>query len=381
MARAATTRFQERRSKLSRLDDYPGHQTLENVSSVEIPHPMWTDRFIIEMHDPDGDLMLFTGAGVYANADYFDGFAVIGDRRLQRNVRAGRNLSEPGRDRSDLGAGPLQFTIESPMEHWRLEAADAGQGFAFDLAFRGRTVPYEMPTMLVERDGQPLVGYSHFVQAGLFDGWIEVDGTRREISGWPGERDRSWGFRPASARVRSGLHLWVPLHFEDISIWFWSHENADGVADGTFGAIRPLGDGGAGEPVPIASVEHDLDVELVGPHRVLRHACFVVTGIDGSRYEVEAEPDGPLIGLSGAGYGGPDPQGTPKGPDFVNTDGWGTGHADLLSLPHTILKSSCRLRCGERRGRGGVEISMGEYRPLGFGPVEEAAREASARVL
>jgi hypothetical protein len=377
MAGSATTRFQERRAKLSKLDDFPGHQTLENIAAVELPHPMWTDRFIIEMHDPNGELMLFTGAGLYPNANYFDGFAVLADRELQRNVRAGRELSDPTRDRSDLGAGPLQFTIEAPMERWRLQAADAGQGFAFDLAFSGRTTPYEMPTMLTERRGEPLVGYSHFVQAGRFDGWIDVEGTRREIAGWPGERDRSWGFRPASARVRSGLHLWVPLHFEDISIWFWRHENADGVADGTFGAIRPLDTAGGGEPIPIASVEHDLDIELVGPHRVLRHARFVITGVDGSRYEVEAEPDGPIIGLSGAGYGGPHPQGTPKGPDFVATDRWGTTDDQLAELPHTILKASCTLRCGERRGRGGVEISMGEYRPLGFGPVDETARSAN----
>jgi hypothetical protein len=331
---------------------------------------MWTDRFIIETHDPTGGLLLYTGAGVYPNADYFDGFAVVADRKEQRNVRAGRHLSESGRDRADLGAGPLQFTIETPMERWRLEADDAGQGFAFDLRFSSRTEPYEMPTMLVERAGEALVGYSHFVQAGRFDGWVELDGERRLVEGWPGERDRSWGFRPASARVRRGLHLWVPLHFDDISIWFWSHESADGVADGTFGAIRSLDRAGA--LVPIAAVEHELDIELIGPHRVLRHAHFEISGADGSRYAVDAEPDGPVIALSGAGYGGPDPQGTPKGPRFVNTDRWGTTDEQLPALSHTMLKHSCALRCGQRRGRGGVEISMGEYRPLGFGPVLES---------
>jgi hypothetical protein len=257
------------------------------------------------------------------------------------------------------------------MKRWRLSADDVGQGFAFDLAFEGHTAPYEMPTMLTERDGDPLVGYCHFVQAGAYNGWIEVDGHRREVSGWVGERDRSWGYRPASARVRRGLHLWVPIHFDDVTFWFWSHEDADGNAAGTFGAIRPLGEG-AGPAVPITGVKHELDIELIGPHRVLRGARLEITGADGSRHEIEMEPDGPLIALMGAGYGGPDAQGTPKGPHFVNHEQWSTLDADLHEVPHTILKTSCRARNGDRHGRGAVELSMGEYRPLGIGPVEEA---------
>jgi hypothetical protein len=369
MAGNAHTEFVAR-GPLSALDDFPSHQTLENIARVSSTDPRWTDRFIIEMLDPSGDLLLYTGMGLYPNVNYADAFAVVGDRRLQRNVRAGRTLDDAGVDRSDLSAGPIKFVIEQPMQRWRLSAADVGQGFAFDLRFEAQTQPYEMPTMLTEREGKPLVGYSHFVQAGSYEGWLDVAGTRHVISGWIGERDRSWGYRPASARVRRGLHLWVPLHFDDLSIWFWSHEDADGRTQGTFGAVRPIGEPSR-PAVPIVSLKHDLSIELVGPHRVLRAGRFVIDAADGARYEVTAEPDGPLIGLLGAGYGGPDPQGTPKGPDFIAIDSWSTADGDLLAMPHTMLKQSCRLRCGSREGRGEVELSMGEYQPLGIGPVED----------
>ncbi len=182
---------------LTELDDLLTHQTFETHDRVFLDDPRWTERFIFEVHDRTGEVFLFTGLGIYPNTGYMDGFSICWHDGRQRNLRAGREL---GDDRWTLHAGPIRFDIVEPMKTWRLAAEDAGSGFAYELEFRRRCRPFQMPTMRLERDGELLVGYSHFDQGGEYSGWIEVDGQRIEVDGWTGERDRSWGVRPASAR-------------------------------------------------------------------------------------------------------------------------------------------------------------------------------------
>ena len=353
---------------LSDLDDYLVHQTLDNVGRIISEDERWTERFIIEAHAPDGSLLLFTGLGVYPNTNYVDGFALVGVGEEQRNLRAGRPFEVGGLDRFDLQAGPLRFEILAPGRRWRLAAEDVGQGFAFDLVFERRTQAVQLPTMRIVRAERLLVGYSHFVQSGRFDGWIECDGVRRDVEGWTGERDRSWGVRPASARVRHGMHYWVPLQFDDVSLWLWGHEDADGRSEGISGALRPVGDE-PGPPVPVVEIRQHLEIELVGEHRVLRSGEFDFVTADDRRHHVEVERDGPILGLIGGGYGGAQAQGRPKGDDFVAFDRWSTARDAFGELPHTILEHSCSCTLDNKRGRGNVELCIGEYKPMGLGPV------------
>lgn len=349
---------------LTEMDDLLTHQTLDTHDRVVLDDPRWTERFIIEVQDPAGELLLFTGLGIYPNTGYMDGFALCWHEGVQRNLRAGRSLDP---DRWRLHAGPLRFDIVEPMRVWQFAADDAGFGFSFELTFTRRTQPFQMPTMRVERDGELLVAYSHFVQAGNFTGWIEVAGRRFDVSGWSGERDRSWGVRPASARTRRGLHTWLPIQFDDISLWLWTHENARGEQTGLCGAIRGVSSIDPPPPVPLTAYEHDLDIELVGDHRVLRGGRLVVEAAGGQRFEIEVEPLGPVLSLYGGGYGGPQAQGTPKGPLFVDGEVWEQG--PLQAAPHSILEHACRFRSGDRVGYGCFELCIGEYEPRGYGPV------------
>ena len=162
------------------MDDLLTHQTLETHDQVMLKDPRWTERFIIEAHDPTGELLLFTGLGIYPNTSYMDGFALCWREGRQRNLRAGRELDS---DRWRLHAGPLQFDIVEPMRTWRLACDEAGYGFSFELEFSRRTQPFQMPTLTIERDDELLVAYSHFVQAGTFAGWVEIEGERIEVVG------------------------------------------------------------------------------------------------------------------------------------------------------------------------------------------------------
>lgn len=352
---------------LSELDDLLTHQTFETHDRVFLDDPRWTERFIIEVHDTAGEVFLFTGLGIYPNTGYMDGFAICWHDGKQHNLRAGREL---GGDRWRLHAGPLRFDIPDPMRTWRLAADDAGYGFSFDIVFTRRTLPVQMPTMRIERDGELLVGYSHFVQAGDYEGWIEADGKRYDVSGWSGERDRSWGVRPPSARTRRGLHTWLPIQFDDRSIWVWTRDDQQGEQVGLCGFVRPVGRDDPGEPVAVTAYRHDLDVELVGEHRVLRGGRLEIETADGELIELGVEPLGPVISLVGGGYGGKDAQGTPKGPLFVDSEIWDFNVPGAFEdVPHSILEHPCRFTWGDRVGYGCFELCIGAYEPFGWSTV------------
>ena len=150
---------------LTELDDLLTHQTFETHDRVFLDDPRWTERFIFEVHDRKGEVFLFTGLGIYPNTGYMDGFSICWHDGRQRNLRAGREL---GDDRWTLHAGPLRFDIVEPMKTWRLAADDAGSGFSYEIEFRRRCRAFQMPTMHLERDGELLVGYSHFDQGGEY---------------------------------------------------------------------------------------------------------------------------------------------------------------------------------------------------------------------
>jgi hypothetical protein len=355
---------------LTELDDLLTHQTFETHDRVFIDDPRWTERFIIEAHDPDGAVQLHTGLGIYPNTNYMDGFACVAANGEQRNIRAGRTMDQ---DRWRLHTGPLKFDIVEPMRSWRLRCDDAGYGFSFDLTFTRRTQPVQMAPDVVERDGFLVVHYTHFVQSGRYEGWIEVDGVRHDAAGWTGERDRSWGVRPASARVRNGFHTWLPMQWDDLSIWLTTREGPTGERMTLSGAISPVAENGAepGPPVAVADFSHDLDIELVGHHRVLRGGTLRVVGADGSAHDIAVRHHGPMLSVYGGGYGGPDAQGTPKGDGFLNGERWSTDPESFKQVPHSILEHICRFdRADGHSGHGCFELCVGRYEPKGFPAVE-----------
>jgi hypothetical protein len=353
---------------LTELDDLLTHQTFETHDRVFLDDPRWTERFIFEVHDRTGEVFLFAGLGIYPNTGYMDGFSICWHDGRQRNLRAGREL---GDDRWTLHAGPIRFDIVEPMKTWRLAADDAGSGFAYELEFRRRCRPFQMPTMRLERDGELLVGYSHFDQGGEYRGWIEIEGHRIEVDGWTGERDRSWGVRPASARTRRGLHTWLPIQFDDIAIWLWTRDDRHGKQAGLSGAVRPVDMENPGPVDEITSFRHDLEIERVGDHSVIAGGRLEIGTASGRELQLEVEPLGPLISLIGGGYGGEHAQGTPKGPLFVDGEVWDFREpGSFARIPHSVIERPCAFRWGDQVGHGCYELCIGEYAPLGIALID-----------
>ena len=104
--------------------------------------PGWFDRFYWNVHSPRGDLTISQGMGCYPQPGVVDGFAMLVDRRGQRNFRVSR---EGKAAQLRVEAGPLSAEILEPLEHWRLRLDDNQAGFAYDLEFAADLARLHIP--------------------------------------------------------------------------------------------------------------------------------------------------------------------------------------------------------------------------------------------
>ncbi len=99
---------------LTTLDDLLTHQTFDTHDRVFMDDARWTERFIIEVHDRAGEVLMHTGLGIYPNTRYMDGFAVVWQDGEQRNLRVGRELGE---DRWTARRRPAGVRDRRPVAH------------------------------------------------------------------------------------------------------------------------------------------------------------------------------------------------------------------------------------------------------------------------
>jgi hypothetical protein len=344
---------------LGPLDDHLVHQTLATVDSPASNDPRWMERFWFGVCHPEGQVGLICGLGVYPNTQVVDGLALVAVPGRQHNLRTWRPLA--GR-RWTLDSQPLAFEIADPMHSWRLRADPSDLDIAFDLTFTARTQPFQMePSLEIWKEERLVIAYAHFVQSGRFDGWIEAGGERWEVDGWLGERDRSWGARNPSGRVKKGLHIWLPIQLPDMSPWVWIHERPDGARTGFSGALRP---DGMGEPDRLTGFTYELDVREVGHHRLLDASRLTLDAESGRTLALTTEPLLPVF-LCGGGYIDDDAQaqGAPKDDAGYEGEVWPTAtDEDIRAIPESIVDHFVRVRGAEGDGVGVFELSGGSSR-------------------
>ncbi|HEY1972367.1 MAG TPA: hypothetical protein VGH89_30735 [Pseudonocardia sp.] len=274
------------------------------------PPSGWFDRFYFNAHTGTGTPYLLVGAGLYAEGGLADGYAVAVTDRVQHNLR----MSE--RDAGAPSIGPLSWEVLEPLRRWRLRLTDNPSGLAFDLRWSARTEPWECrPITLDDRRGQVMT-FEHAFQSGHYTGWLEVAGTRYDVTGWTGQRDRSRGRRMATAR--QGLHLWVQAQFGDECVAFLydlDRENRPTLLDG---AVLGTTSSGRRPSDPITSVQHELafadDLDTEGGRLWL-------TTRSGRRIELAVRAGRNAGGfLGGAGYGSF--HGVDHGPNHLEHDRW-----------------------------------------------------------
>ena len=79
--------------RLTKLDEWPLHQTIDTFDSVATASQNWSDGFWTCVGDPEGRVNLITAIRFYQNTKVADGFACISlDDGKQYNLRCSRRL-------------------------------------------------------------------------------------------------------------------------------------------------------------------------------------------------------------------------------------------------------------------------------------------------
>ena len=185
---------------LTKGDDYPIHQTAEPVAYAGTDRNFY-DRYYFNGYAPgvDDDGFLAVAMGVYPHINVIDASFcwLMGGRQV--NLHASRGL---GMERMDTTVGPIAIEVIEPLKALRITVDAPGEGIRAELTFTGRAFPQEEPRFTRRNGPRVLMDVTRLTQNGRYEGWVEVDGERHDVSGWVGTRDRSWGVRPISNAIR-----------------------------------------------------------------------------------------------------------------------------------------------------------------------------------
>jgi hypothetical protein len=231
------------------MDEYFVHQIPECLPSVAVHHHHWRESYFYELHDPsgEGDAVFFTMAHYPAQERM--------DSLQMGRVGGEQVLGVKGRpydgDPHTTEVPGARVEVITPMREVRLWAEPADGAIGVDLTWRARTQPYALRRGTMRAGHELVWDQSHIFQSGNFTGTYTFDGTVREVAGWIGQRDHSWGIRDHG---RCPLWLWWQIQLDDgfLGVWHWELPNGALVyRDGCWAGAD------MSEPVPVVDFRYD----------------------------------------------------------------------------------------------------------------------------
>lgn len=311
------------------------------------------DRFVFNVH-PDGVTpALVFGAGLHPRQDVVDGFVVATTGGEQRNLRVSTRLSstEPGT------VGPFSWHVVEPMRTWHLTLDDNPSGTTFDLTWRARA-PAWSGEVTVRNGNSPATSFEHLFQSGRYTGSLSIDGSRTDVTGWWGQRDRSRGVRTMAGG--HGLHLWVQAQLPTCSVGFLSVEDRQQRRLLLEGAVMHED----GRLDPVASIRHDLSFDAALD---LRGGRLEVTTATGASYVLDCDASARGGYLAGGGYGAK--RGTDLGLDHVEHDRYPLdGTVGPPTLDSALVDRATRFTCSGETGYGILEFAHSRSRGYAYRP-------------
>jgi hypothetical protein len=334
--------------RLTKLDEWPLHQTIDTFDSVATASQNWSDGFWNCVGDPEGKVNLITAIRFYQNTNVADGYACLSlDDGKQYNLRCSRVL----RPRIDeLDAGPLWMEIIEGLRSFRFGCRENDHGIEFDLLWEAAAPAWDETsgqTGIVE--GRIAFQRSNYVQLGHVSGTIKVGGREFQVGpDWVGARDHSWGLggdsgtggrighfvappggkRHPSTKPAFGLRQWSLLRFPERSIYYWFHHGQDGQLslfkshiDYPFETERP---GSAYKTVAVESVEFRDGL------RRLDHAVLAFEKYSGKVERFAMQVVSHPLYMQGGGYWGGFNDGLGRGifrgDNYVEGEIWDVSH-------------------------------------------------------
>ena len=360
---------------LTRLDDYPVHQTPEPLAHPATGDRNFYDRYFFNGFSREGDVYFAVAMGLYPNRRVMDASVSVVRDGTQHVLRASRLAPV---ERSETRVGPITVEVVEPLRTLRVHVAANRFGIEADLVFHARTAPLEEPRFTHRVNGRTLMDSTRLTQFGTWDGWLAAGGQRIacDAARVLGVRDRSWGVRPIGEpeggppTLPQFFWLWSPVHFDDFCTHFDVNEDAEGRPWHAAGAIAQPGVEGAVEPM--LSVAHR--VRWMPGTRRAAGAEITLTPLRGEPRVVTLEP---ILTFQMRGLGYLDPEwghGMWKGDDVVAGDAWRLAELDPMDPRHIHVQQLCRARLGARQGLGVLEqLVIGPHAPSGFASILDPA--------
>jgi hypothetical protein len=317
---------------LTPLDDSPWHQLPTTFDHVGTSDPRFFDRLWFAAYDRRGESAVQFTLGVYQNMNVADGGAVVIQNGKQHNVRASREL----RPRFAHECGPLAIEVLEPLKRLRLTIAPNSGDLSGELEWSGILPAQEERHHFKRVRGREVENYSRYDQIGECSGWLDVAGTRLDLSSWWACRDHSWGIREMVGIPEPRTGPAVPPTGGAFSFLFFSTESHAGHlqfhhrSEGGRHLTAEIVDRASGSVAVGQRISVDAEfVDDKHPRRFNR-VTFDVTTEDGqtSRFEVKAL--GPAIAMQGLGYGGYNDGlglGVWRGQSLLESDVWDVSDA------------------------------------------------------
>jgi hypothetical protein len=361
---------------LTRLDDYPVHQTAEPVAHPSTGDRNFYDRYFFNGFSRDGALFFGVALGLYPNRRVMDAAVSVMVDGRQHVVRASRLAPA---ERTETTVGPITVSVEEPLRRLRVRVAPNPHGVAGDVVFDARTPAVEEPRFTWRVGTRLFMDSTRLTQFGTWDGTLEAGGRslRVDRASVLGVRDRSWGVRPvgepeggAGGMPPQFYWLWAPLHFDDCCTLTAVNEDGAGRSWHAGGSIVPLGE--RGEPEPLARVAHRVQWRS-GTRRAKRAEVELVAhGGEPQRIVLEPIATFQMLGL---GYLHPTwGHGMWHGDLAVEGETWTVADLDPMDPRHLHVQAVVRAKWGAREGAGILEqLVLGPHAPSGFTSILDPA--------
>lgn len=359
---------------ITSFDDYPIHQTSEPIAHTESGDPNHYDRYFFNGYSKDGSVFFAAAMGLYPNRHVMDASfsVVIGGEQI--NVHASARAPH---DRSECTTvGPVSIEVVVPMRMHRLRVDSPDHGLRADVTYHATSLPYEEPPFLTRAGNRTAMRYTRLTQLGAWEGWIEVDGRRIEVSreAFSGSRDRSWGIRGVGERTQIGaplnqapqfFWLWAPVCFDTFGTVFDVNEYADGERWHESGAKLSGSD--------TIKHAHSVEYHYTWEEGTRRSRAFSLdyTFADGTMHLEFA----PIVHFQMLGLGYLHPEwghGVWKGESEVGGERFAVPVPDPMALHHLHTQTLCSVTCSDldgtqHTGMGVLEtLVLGAHAPSGF---------------
>jgi hypothetical protein len=354
---------------LTPQDDLLGHQTPATFDQPSSSDLRWTERYWYSGHRvPGGDIIFDIGFGQYPNRNVMDAFAGVTVAGIQHNFRASRRLHTKTQTALDPCVGPLRVEILEGMRRHRLVLEPNESGIAFDLTFIASTEGAQELQSFRRRLSRVEEDLTRMSQFARWEGWLEVAGTRYQITPgeWWGQRDHSWGVRsemrtdfaaPPMQTHADFFWMWCMYQFEDFGICLFTKERSSGANLYLSGTESPrLGKGGKARH--IVGVEHDLEWadDVLGQSIAQGDLQFRFE--DGATRRVKIEMLPGRFYLKGGLYGGFNGwnHGDDRGPYHAEHDAWDLRDPLTRERARTLGDHVTRVSCD-----GAIGYGISEY--------------------